>query len=143
MGSSWELARKRVTRPNCACLRYPLHEGVGRSPWTQKRSLLYVPSCSSRPQRSDASRHVTHKLNSPSMAPCAPDPRIWWLRRGDPPLGPLLSNSRHADSNILNHFLFPRNHVYLPSITQLVPNHSRALSARATNSPTCNPLTSA
>ena len=47
MGSPWELARKRVTRPNCTSLRYSLHEGVGRSPWTQKRSLLYVLSSSS------------------------------------------------------------------------------------------------
>ena len=32
--------------------------------------------------------------NSPGMAPCASHSRLWWLRRRDPPLGPLLSRSR-------------------------------------------------
>jgi hypothetical protein len=138
MGSPWELARKRVTRPNCPSLRYSLHEGVGRPPWTQKRSLLYVLSCSLCPQDLTASRHVTHKPNSSSMAPRAPDPRLRWLRRRDPPLGPVLSNTRHTNSNIL----FRRKHVY-PSITHHIPKYSRALSACATNPPTRNALPSA
>ena len=33
---SWKVARKRSTRSNCASLRYSLHEGVGRPPWTPK-----------------------------------------------------------------------------------------------------------
>jgi WD domain, G-beta repeat len=66
MGSPWELARKRVTRPNCASLRYSLHEGVGRPPWTQKRSLLYVLSSSSCPQ--DLTHHDTLHINETALA---------------------------------------------------------------------------
>jgi polyadenylation factor subunit 2 len=66
MGSPRKLARKRVTRPNSASLRYSLHEGVGRPPWTQKRSLLYVLSCSSCPQ--DLTHHNTLPINQTALA---------------------------------------------------------------------------
>src|SRR5216683_6146493 len=46
MGSTWEPTRKRISGPDGASIRYSLYEGVGRSAWTQKRSLLYVVSYS-------------------------------------------------------------------------------------------------
>ena len=42
MGSTWEPTRKRIPEPDSASIRYSLYEGVGRSAWLQKRSLLYV-----------------------------------------------------------------------------------------------------
>jgi len=37
-GSTWESARKRISRPDSASIRYSLYDRVGRSAWAQKRS---------------------------------------------------------------------------------------------------------
>lgn len=93
MGTAREPPRERLSRPDSACVRHPLNEGMGRPTRPQKRSLLYV-------------FHLSHSLtpNTPSppthistrMAPCPPNPRLRRFRRRHPTLGPLLPNSRHA-----------------------------------------------
>jgi hypothetical protein len=81
--------------------------------------------------------------NSPSMAPRAPDPRLRWLRRCDPPLGPLLPDSSHTNPNILNRFILHRNRFHLTGITRHIPEHGRAFGARPANTPARDALPSA
>jgi hypothetical protein len=58
------------------------------------KKVLYVLSISFKGQR--RTRHCPFAFYSPGVAPCTPYPRLWWLRRRDPPLGSLLSDNRHT-----------------------------------------------
>ena len=56
----------------------------------------------------------TLPANDPRMAPCAPDPRLRWLRSSNPPLGHSLPNSRHTYSSIFNRFIHHRSRRFYP-----------------------------
>ena len=63
-------------------------------------------------------------------APRAPGPGLGWLQRCDPPLGPLLPNSRDTYSRIVFH----PNHFHLSSITRRIRKHGHVLSFRLADS---------